>query len=397
MGNVNLCNCKCGHKYHQDTEELFYQMNDGNDNLDDKETSNKNKTNNAPLLKRKLNKRNISTLRGNYSFMDDEKNNISFDNENNQSFMTDPFTSSRKDYKYRKYDSLDSIILNQILKNDREKEKECPMILINNSDINDIFQNRNKEKQILINPKINNNKLEDNQKVKKLNPDILKLFNISNNNNTKLICKKSNNQNNINNQNNFSNSQMIDEINNLNEVFENGNRDLNNTINVKWKQMNIYNIILNKQINSKNKNEMIYKGNLNKLIISNIFKNCLMNIEKFCFITQESFFIYHNKENYILKKKPLIQIYLNQIEKCGRIDFSKLKVQNLKGFFYMFINLKTDDEKYNLDNNEKGELIISKIILKEQNGKFLVLFSPNEKLIDEWVCIINFLTQNTNN
>ena len=54
MGNVNLCNCKCGHKYHQDTEELFYQMNDGNDNLDDKETSNKNKTNNAPLLKRKL-------------------------------------------------------------------------------------------------------------------------------------------------------------------------------------------------------------------------------------------------------------------------------------------------------------------------------------------------------
>ena len=397
MGNVNLCNCKYGHKYHQDTEELFYQMNDGNDNLDDKEKSNKNKFNNAPLLKRKLNKRNISTLRGNYSFMDDEKNNISFENENNKSFMTDPFTSSRKDYKYRKYDSLDSIILNQILKNDREKEKEFPMILNSDSDINDFFQNGNKEKQFFKNPEINFNKLDNNQKVKKLNPDILQLFDISNNNNSKIKYKKSNIHNKINNQNTFSNSQIINEINNLNDIFKNGNRDLNNSINIKWKQLNIFNIILNKKLNSKNKNEMIYKGNLNKLILSNIFQNCLMNIEKYCIITQESFFIYHNKENFILKKKPLIQIYLNQIEKCGRIDFSQLKVHNLKGFFYMFINLKTDDENYNLDNNEKGEEIISKIILKEQNGKFFVFFSPNEKLIDEWVCIINFLTQNTNN
>ena len=399
MGNINLCNCRCGQKYHQDAEEFFNPMNYENEDLEDKETSNKNKNNNAPLLKRKLNKRNISTLKGNYSFMDDPKNNISFDDDNNKSFMTDPITSSRKDYKYRQYDSLDSIILNQILKNDNEKEKEFPIILNNDLDINNSFQNGNKENQILINPEINVNELDNNKNVKKLNPDILKLFDIPNNNNLKLRNKKNNINNNINNDNlnNFSNSQILNEINNLNDIFKNGNRDLNNSINIKWKQLNIFNIILNKKLNSKNKNEMIYKGNLNKLILSNIFQNCLMNIEKYCIITQESFFIYHNKENYILKKKPLIQIYLNQIEKCGRIDFSQLKVHNLKGFFYMFINLKTDDENYNLDNNEKGEEIISKIILKEQNGKFFVFFSPNEKLIDEWVCIINFLTQNTNN
>ena len=203
--------------------------------------------------------------------MDDEKNNISFENENNKSFMTDPITSSRKDYKYRKYDSLDSIILNQILKNDREKEKEFPMILNSDSDINDFFQKGNKEKQFFKNPEINFNKLDNNQKVKKLNPDILQLFDISNNNNSKIKYKKSNIHNKINNQNNFSNSQIINEINNLNDIFKNGNRDLNNSINIKWKQLNIFNIILNKKLNSKNKNDMIYKGNLNKLILSNIF------------------------------------------------------------------------------------------------------------------------------
>ena len=399
MGNINLCNCRCGQKYHQDAEEFFNPMNYENEDLEDKETSNKNKNNNAPLLKRKLNKRNISTLKGNYSFMDDPKNNISFDDDNNKSFMTDPITSSRKDYKYRQYDSLDSIILNQILKNDNEKEKEFPIILNNDLDINNSFQNGNKENQILINPEININELDNNKNVKKLNPDILKLFDIPNNNNLKLRNKKNNINNNINNDNlnNFSNSQILNEINNLNDIFKIENRDLNNKINIKWKQMNINNIILNKKINPKNKDEIIYKGNLNKLVLSHIFKNCLMNIEKFCFINQESFFIYHNKENFLFKKKPLIQIYLNQIEKCGRIDFSKLKIHNLKGYFYMFINLKSDDEKYNLENNEKGEEIISKIILKEENRKFFVLFSSNEKLIDEWVCTINFLIQKIQN
>jgi hypothetical protein len=89
-------------------------------------------------------------------------------------------------------------------------------------------------------------------------------------------------------------------------------------------------------------------------------------------------------------KKPLFKISLNQIENCGRIDFSQLKINNLNGYFFMYINMKSKEEKYNLDKKEDESDIIFKIVLKEGIGKFFVLFSTNENIIDEWVCSINF-------
>ena len=52
--------------------------------------------------------------------------------------------------------------------------------------------------------------------------------------------------------------------------------------------------------------------------------------------------------------------------------------------------MKNEEVKYNLDNKEDENDIIFKIVLKEGIGKFFVLFSINENIIDEWVCIINF-------
>ena len=38
-------------------------------------------------------------------------------------------------------------------------------------------------------------------------------------------------------------------------------------------------------------------------------------------------------------KKPLFKILLNQIENCGRIDFSQLRINNLNGYFFMYFAL----------------------------------------------------------
>ena len=54
------------------------------------------------------------------------------------------------------------------------------------------------------------------------------------------------------------------------------------------------------------------------------------------------------------------------------------------------LELESDDKIDNLD-------IIYKIVLKEGIGKFFVLFSNKENLIDEWVCAINYFIQKKEN
>ena len=389
MGNNQFCNCKCGANADEGSEEIYNTINniqEGNEG--DDETTNKRINNITPILKKKLNKCNSSTLGGNYSFLNEHKKNLSFEEDiTYKNLSTDPMNSSKNNHLI-KNNSLDSLLLNKMLKdNSIKKEKEEPMINYDSS-LNDILKNGVKDNKI-INEKGN----KENKNVKDINPDILKLFDIKNNkntNNNKKIRNKKNSVNNENQNNNLSNSLIIDEINNLNDIFKTKNRDLNNTINIGWKQMNIYNIISNTKLNSNKKDEIMYKGNINKLVLSHIFKNCSMNIEKFCILTQFDFSIYHTKENFLLMKKPLFKILLNQIENCGRIDFSQLKINNLNGYFFMYINMKSEEEKYNLDNKEDENDIIFKIVLKEGIGKFFVLFSINENIIDEWVCIINF-------
>ena len=381
MGNGQFCNCKCGGNTHEESEEIYNTNHKYSQENEDEKMTIKKFNNITPILNRNLNKNISSTIGGNYSFSNEQKNNLSFENQNiNQlNFMTENLTSSNNKKHNKKIDSLDSNILNKI--NNIEKKKiEEPMILNNDSSINDIIKNGIKHKSNSINDK---NK-ELNKPLKELNQNIFKIFDFNNN---KVRNKKNNSKE---NQNNLSNSIIIDEINNLNEIFKKKNRDLNNSINSKWKQMNIYNIISNSKLNTNKRDEIMHKGNINKLVLSHIFKNCSMNIEKFCILTQFDISIYHTKENFLLMKKPLFKIPLNQIENCGRIDFSQLKINNLNGYFFMYINMKSKEEKYNLDNKDDENDIIFKIVIKEGIGKFFVLFSTNENLIDEWVCSINF-------
>ena len=381
MGNGQFCNCKCGGNTHEESEEIYNTNHKYSQENEDEKMTIKKFNNITPILNRNLNKNISSTIGGNYSFSNEQKNNLSFENQNiNQlNFMTENLTSSNNKKHNKKIDSLDSNILNKI--NNIEKKKiEAPMILNNDSSINDIIKNGIKHKSNSINDK---NK-ELNKPLKELNQNIFKIFDFNNN---KVRNKKNNSKE---NQNNLSNSIIIDEINNLNEIFKKKNRDLNNSINSKWKQMNIYNIISNSKLNTNKRDEIMHKGNINKLVLSHIFKNCSMNIEKFCILTQFDISIYHTKENFLLMKKPLFKIPLNQIENCGRIDFSQLKINNLNGYFFMYINMKSKEEKYNLDNKDDENDIIFKIVIKEGIGKFFVLFSTNENLIDEWVCSINF-------
>ena len=384
MGNGHFCNCKCGGNTHEEGEEIYNTNHKcSNEKEDDKVTSNKYNNNIIPIIKKDLNKNISSTIKGNYSFSKEQNNNLSFENENfnKLNVITENLISSNNNNNNKEKDSN---ILNKIINNIEKKDIEEPMILNNDSSIKDIIKNGIKNNSILINDKKN----EKNKFLKEFNPNILKVFDINKNNiNNKVRNKKNNLKE---NQNNLSNSLILDEINNLNEIFQMKNRDLNNSINTKWKQMNIYNIITNSKLNTNKKDEIMHKGNINKLVLSHIFKNCSMNIEKFCILTQFDFSIYHTKENFLLMKKPLFKILLNQIENCGRIDFSQLKINNLNGYFFMYINMKSEEEKYNLDNKEDENDIIFKIVLKEGIGKFFVLFSINENIIDEWVCIINF-------
>ena len=119
--------------------------------------------------------------------------------------------NSSKNNHLIKNNSLDSLLLNKMLKgNNKNKEKEDPMINYDSS-INDILKNGVKDNKI-INEKGN----KENKNVKDINPDILKLFDIKNNKNTdnnKKIRNKKNSVNNENQNNNLSNSLIIDEIN----------------------------------------------------------------------------------------------------------------------------------------------------------------------------------------
>ena len=63
MGNNQFCNCKCGANADEGSEEIYNTINniqEGNEG--DDETTNKRINNITPILKKKLNKYNSSTL-----------------------------------------------------------------------------------------------------------------------------------------------------------------------------------------------------------------------------------------------------------------------------------------------------------------------------------------------
>ena len=232
-------------------------------------------------------------------------------------------------------------------------------------------------------------------KKKGVNQNTLSIFNISkkntfnknnnntiNNDNNKLIRKvltQSQNHNNI------PKNEMIEGINNLNEIFLN-QRNSNYKLNDNWKNLDINNFISSQKLNSINHEEILFSSNINKLVLSSLFRICSMNIEEFLILIQDKLLIYQNKENFLLMKKPQREFDLNKIEHCGRVDLTLLNFSFLKDYFYMYIEINDVNNKENINDNND---IIYKIIQKEQQGNFFVFFSKDELLINQWVSAIN--------
>ena len=190
------------------------------------------------------------------------------------------------------------------------------------------------------------------------------------------------------NNSNIPNTELINNIAYLNECFISKNND-NDIINSKWKQLQITNLISNDKLYSENKDEIMFRGYLNKLVISHMFKNCSTSVEKFIILKRDQVNLYKNKENFLLNYKPQHTFHLKEIINCKRINFSFLNIQKLEGFYFMYIELFRQAK-----SNEQQEDLIFNIIKREKEGKFFVLFSQKEQIINEWIYIINYFKEN---
>ena len=217
-------------------------------------------------------------------------------------------------------------------------------------------------------------------KKKGVKQNTLQLFNISKKN---TFNKENNNKDNNNDKvfirkvitqsqkNNISNNEMIEGINNLNDIFKNQRNNINYELNDEWKKLDITNFISSQKLNSIKSDEILFSSNINKLLLSSLFKNCSMNIEEFLILIKDKLLIYQNKENYILMKKPQKEFNLNTINYCERVNLTLLNYPFLTNNFYMYIEINEGNDN---DNKNVNNDILYNIIQKEQQGKFFVFF-----------------------
>jgi hypothetical protein len=215
---------------------------------------------------------------------------------------------------------------------------------------------------------IKNNNPSSNMNNSKLNPNTIKLF--KNNSNT-----------------NLPNATLLNNISYLNECFVNNSIE-NEHLNEGWRQLQITTLISSDKLHSENPNEIMYRGVLNKLVISHMFKNCSTSVDKFLILTKNTLSMYKNKENFLLNYKPQHTCNLKDIVNCKRIDFTFLNIQKLEGFYFMFVELH---RKLNI--KEEQEDLIFNIIKREKEGKFFVLFSQSEQILNEWIYTINYFKE----
>lgn len=219
-----------------------------------------------------------------------------------------------------------------------------------------------------------------------------KLFNSSSSISNKVNgVKQKNIQDNTSNKDNQSIncSKSIDIFLHKNEIF-------NENLNENWQRFVITSFVPKSKMLSMDPKEIIFKGLLNKLILSNLKQNCPINVEKFCLLTKDSFCIYKSKESCLLMQKPQHDINVKNILVCKRMDLSVLKILKLQGLFFFYIKIKQNEspsprkEESNIDNNNDEEEVIREILLLNKvENKIFILFSYNEIIIDQWVCLIN--------
>ena len=402
--NINQQNNNCNISYKSNDNSNNNSKHNNNPNNNSKSTTNYNSIYNTNPNCFSNNNNNNQYNNPNYNNNDnnqiDENINIKNNNNNKENYNS---INNKFDY----FNSINNYNVNNFsnYENDdnyyniNDDENYNNANHINNNNYNHSIINHKNEDKINIvidNEKYVPNPLNNNNKL--IKKSTLKLFNISfnkssiqitNKNSKRKIIPKHNHsksQTNLNENSQLNHTIIINGIYKLNDIFINQINKYDNKINTIWKNIDITSIISKNKLNSINIDEIMFNGFMKRLIISNLFKNNSMNIQKFCILTKQDFIIFQNKENFLLMKNPQRKINLSEIENCGRLDFSLLKIHYLYGFYYMYINMKDEfSEEYNDDDDE-----VYKIVKKEQNGKFYILFSKEEKIVNQWVCFINF-------
>ena len=370
-----MCTCSCNEKKEEEKNEMNtakdIEKNKIEQKINENQSKNKieidNSSNNGTgillpndndlmNLKNKFNKNNNANNNNKFNNLNSNRNNNKFAHSSNN--FSDEINSNMI---MNKDDNISNLNENKLIDISNNSN------YISNSKKNNNYSNRK-----------NNNSNSNSKQKPKINPKTLKLFQ-SNSLSISNPYSPNNKENLINN------------ITNLNNIFLNKNNNNNNN-NDKWRNLDVNEIISHNKHNSYKDDDIMYKGNIYKLILTYIFRNCNTKNEKFCLLTQKKLFIFNSKENYLLMNKPNHNIDLNNIENCGRIDFSNLNIKSLNKFYFMYIDIKDNEG----ENEDEKEDLIYRIIKREQKNKFFVLFSDKENIINEWVCTINYFIKNHN-
>ena len=368
VGIKKMCSCSCNEKKEEEKNEMNTAKEIEKNKIDKK--LNKNEKKNKIEFDNTSNTGTKIILPNDNDLMS-LKNQINSNSEINN-IKNDNLNSNRNNKKFDQSSNnfSDEINSNLIV------NKDDNLSNFNENKIINISNNSN----YLSNSKNNNysNRKNSNSKQKqkpKINQKTLKLFQSNS-----LSISNPYSPNNKDN--------LINNITNLNNIFLNKNNNNND----KWRNLDVNEIIFHNKHNSYKDDDIMYKGNIYKLILTYIFRNCNTKNEKFCLLTQKKLFIFNSKENYLLMNKPNHNIDLNNIENCGRIDFSNLNIKSLNKFYFMYIDIKDNEG----ENDDEKEDLIYRIIKREQKNKFFVLFSDKENIINEWVCTINYFIKNHN-
>ena len=311
---------------------------------------------------------------------------------------------------------------NNIIVDNEEKEVNEEEKKIENNNENN---NENQEEEKKIEEQNNNNvnmgneniNVDDDKDKIKIEDNLNKEENVTNEVQNQIqkedINNINDNNNNINNNNDNENDNNIEQNNidpntKINENQENmkiDNVDNENNKNEKNNNNknddfaprkiilpNINTIISEKVLEEGAGNELLFMSNLNKMVHISI-KERVKYSEKFCITTKDNFLIYETRENYIKVKKPLAIIPINSIKNVVLFKLTK-KVINYDHFY---IEFQLDENNKNNVYNQVDTFYINDLDNTNNENKSdtaLVMFKTEEKnLAKKWYVLLKYLIE----
>ena len=333
----------------------------------------------------------------------------------------------------------DQINPEEEIKNEKKEENN------NNNGNNIIVDNEEKEvneeeKKIENNNENNNENQEEEKKIEEQNNNNVNMgnenINVDDDKDKIKIEDNLNKEENVTNEvqnqiqkediNNINNDNINNNINNDNENdnnIEQNNIDPNTKINENQENMKIDNVDNENNKNEKNNNnknddfaprkiilpnintiisekvleegagnELLFMSNLNKMVHISI-KERVKYSEKFCITTKDNFLIYETRENYIKVKKPLAIIPINSIKNVVLFKLTK-KVINYDHFY---IEFQLDENNKNNVYNQVDTFYINDLDNTNNENKSdtaLVMFKTEEKnLAKKWYVLLKYLIE----